>query len=204
VYESYDYLDLRFPRDALPGLRSVLAEGARQSIAEAGATLVGAWLGAGGIGWFDDEALVLVAWPDRRGDATGWVPTLISGAECTAIPLVATARPDRPRPVRTGGVHAHRWFDVEPGHQDEVVDLSAAAWPAFESNFEAHIEGLFRAEDGSDRMLLVTWYSSVAEWERSRAVAAADQGVLADARRNFQRRRQLTQRQVVRLAGALP
>ena len=46
----------------------------------------------------------------------------------------------------------------------------------------------------------MTWYSSVAEWERSRGVARAETGDLEAARARFERRRQLTRRQVVRLA----
>jgi hypothetical protein len=203
VHDEYDYVVLRTSRDAPAGFRPLATEDARRSLTRSGGVLVGAWLGAGSIGWFDDEALVLVGWPERRGDAVGWLASSIPGARSEVIPMRATARPVSPGPVRSSGVHAHRWLEVEPEHFGEVVDLSAGAWPAFEASFEAHIEGLFQAEDGSGRMLLVTWYASVAEWERSRGVAGADQGALADARRNFQRRRELTRRQVVRLARAI-
>ncbi len=197
--ENYDYLLIRAQSDMSPGLGSQLAE-LRRSVTGSGGTVVGSWLGAGSIGWFDDEAVVLVGWPGRRPDPAGWSAPLDDAAGAEVIAMQATARPASPGVVRTGGVHAHRWLDVEPGHEDEVVDLSAGAWPAFESSFDAHIEGLFRVEDGAGPMLLVTWYASVAEWERSRGVAGPDQGALAEAQDNFRRRRQLTRRRVVRLA----
>ena len=200
MHDQYSYLQLQAPRERLPRLSQSLTE-ARQSLAAIGASVIGTWLGAGSIGWFDNEAVVLAAWPGEPGLLAERAASLFPRAHAEVTPLTGTARPAEPAPLRTGGVHAHRWLEVEPGHEDEVVELSAEAWPAFESSFEARIEGLFRAADGSGRLLLVTWYASVADWERSRAVAGADRGALGDARRNFRRRRELTRRQVVRLAA---
>jgi len=196
VHENYDYVLLQAPRDDVSRLGSRLADGARR----VGGVVAGTWLGAASIGWSDDEAIVLVGWPDQRPDATAWTQPIDPPATSVLTPLKATARPAAPGPLPRGGVHAHRWLEATPNDIDEIVHLSAQAWPAFEASFEARIEGLFRTEDGSGRLLLITWYSSVAEWERSRAVAGADRGSLAEARRHFQRRRQLTRRQVVRLA----
>lgn len=199
MHDAYSYLLLNAPRDQMAGLRSSLGD-APVALAGSGAAVAGTWFGAGSVGWFDDEAIVLLSWGGPRGEITGLGSSLPPGTELEVTALTATARPATPGLLRSDGVHAHRWLEVEPGHEAEVVELSAEAWPAFEASFEARIEGLFATEDGSGRMLLITWYSSFAEWERSRQVAGASEGALADARRNFQRRRELTGRQVVRLA----
>lgn len=123
----------------------------------------------------------------------------VRDVECLSLrPL---ARPTRDAPLERPGAYAHRWFDVSPSDVDEIVSLSAEAWPAFEAAYDAQIQGLFRSEDGPSRLLLVTRYESVAEWERSRGIGQTRDGALGDARRNFERRRALTGRQVVRIAN---
>jgi hypothetical protein len=199
VNESYSYLTLRAHRDRIGLLRSRLREEPESGLGRSGGMVVGAWLGAGSIGWPDDEGIVLLGWPDQPGDVRKLTEDL--GVESwDERGLQATLRPKSLGPVRGAGVHAHRWLDVEPGFVDEAVDLSAQAWPAFEASFDTTIEGLFRTTDGSNRLLLITWYRSVAEWERSRGVPGATRAPLDEARRLFQRRRQLTTRQVVRIA----
>ncbi len=201
--ESYHYLTIQTSRGELNRLRSALRQDAGGVLGSFEGAVVGVWLGAGSIGWADDEAIVLIG-PTDRGTGSEWTGPLHIEGTCVAVPLQATVRPVDPGPMRSTGVHAHRWLDVEPGNIDEAIDLSAQAWPAFEASFDARIEGLFRTTDGSSRLLLVTWYSSVAEWERSRGVPGTEHGALDEARRMFQRRRQLTRRQIVRLAPPMP
>jgi hypothetical protein len=162
--------------------------------------LVGAWMGAGSIGWSDDENILLVAQgePSSSDPASPWWRDLLP--EPSVVVLEPTVRPATSQTFRTGGVHAHRWFHTHPDQADELIQLSAEAWPAFEAAFDATIEGLFRDQDEPGRLLLITWYASVAEWERSRSVAQASDGDLGRARLNFQRRRELTSRQIVKLA----
>ena len=99
------------------------------------------------------------------------------------------------------GVCSIGWFDVSPDDVDEIVSLSADAWPAFEASYDAQAQGLFRSQDGPSRLLLVSRYASLGEWERSRSVLQAREGDLGEARRRLERRRALTARQVVRVAN---
>lgn len=197
--ETYDYLEIDLAPQG-PGEFRASARSRAEAGLGPGAVLVGGWMGAGSIGWHDHEAVVLVGWGGAPGDPCAWLSGWDAVGGVRSTRLRATARPESPAPVRPGGVHAHRWLELDPADHHEAVDLSAQAWPAFEAGYDAHVEGLFATEDDPGRLVLVTWYQSVAEWERSRGVGAEAGGELEEARRRFQRRRQLTRRQLVRLA----
>jgi hypothetical protein len=162
------------------------------------------WLGVGSIGWFDDQVVVMTFGPDGAhadGADADWLGSGpgVTGVEC--VTLRPTARPTRDAALERPGVYAHRWFDVSPDDVDEIVSLSAAAWPAVAADYDAQAQGLFRSQNGPYRLLLVTRYASLGEWERSRRIGQAREGELGEARRKLDRRRALTARQVVRLAN---
>ncbi len=169
-----------------------------------------AWLvtgGAQGIGWSSDE-LAVVLGPAGSGQDPRPVEALPREVRDRAAVrsverLVATARPETPaRPSFTGGVLALRWFDLAAADWPEFLDLSVQAWPAFEAANSARILGLFRSLDCAEpdaRALLVTWYGSLAVWERSRGTVRATEGDEAAAGRRFVRRHEITRRSVVRV-----
>ncbi|GAC1599059.1 MAG: hypothetical protein NVS3B21_25190 [Acidimicrobiales bacterium] len=206
--EAYIHLSARVDQGRLSELSAFLCGPASQAATKGGGTLWGCWLGMGSIGWPDDELIVMIAQGDLSdaGGATEWLTDGFDGiTNVETRLLVATSRPTVPATLQPGGVIAHRWFDLDAGDVDEVVELSSGAWPAFESAYDATIEGLFRSQSGPAALLLVTRYASLAEWERSRQVRkadppGADNGDLADSARRFRRRHQLTRRQVVRIA----
>ena len=135
----------------------------------------------------------------------GWTDERISiavGAEVPGERLVATARPvdaDASNAPAGPGVFALRWFECRATDAAELVDLSAAAWPAFEAGTPGtRIFGLFRVEpDEGDtsRFLLCTRYPSVSAWETSRADTDTPE---------FRRRRELTRRSQVSLWRLAP
>lgn len=177
VHDAYTYVTASGGRDA--------ARDVAEALRGAGATVVGAWAGAGSIGWWDDEVAVLAGWPGEHGDVDG-------------TRLRASARPTSVAPIAPGGVFAHRWFEIDPATWDEILELSTGAWPAFERAYGATIEGFWRAEDGAG-ILLVTRYPDVATWERSRGVVRASGEDMEEASRRFLRRRELTKRAIVRV-----
>ncbi|MHB1444227.1 MAG: hypothetical protein ACYCZV_01015 [Acidimicrobiales bacterium] len=203
---SYRYLTATLERDRVLELRAWLLAASR---AEAGTPLPGtrlwgSWLGAGSIGWFDDQVVVIsfsVGGAQVEGADAEWLASGpgVTGVEC--VTLQPTARPTHDAPLERPGAYAHRWFDVRPADVDEIVSMSADAWPAFEAGYDAQVQGLFRSGEEPSRLLLVTRYASVAEWERSRGVGQAREGALGNARSSFERRRALTGRQVVRVAN---
>jgi hypothetical protein len=151
-----------------------------------------ALLGGRGIGWATDEIPVILS-PGRRLDGL---------ADATL--LTPTVRPTDDTPPQPKGAVALRWFEVDPKDWEEFLDLSANAWPAFESAYDANILGLFRAPDTDvARALLATRYASLAEWERSRHAIAAESGEQAEAGKRFRRRQEITKKTIVRIAPPL-
>lgn len=130
----------------------------------------------------------------------GWTDERMSiavGVDGPGRPLVATVRPttaDAADAPVGPGVFALRWFECAARDADELVDLSAAAWPAFEEGTPGtRIFGLFRVDEPEAegaRFLLCTRYPSVAAWETSRADTDSPE---------FRRRRALTRRSQVSL-----
>lgn len=158
-----------------------------------------ALVGGLGIGFASDEFPVISA-----ADSGGIAAPTVGAVET----MMATARPADPTPPELhGGVVALRQFHTGDSDAPEFVELSAAAWPAFEDLYEARILGLFRASEappGTARFLLATWYASFAEWERSRGLVHARGEDATEATRRFQRRQQLTTWTVVRVGIPVP
>ncbi len=177
-----------------PGLalaRSLREEGLPR-LEAAGGKFYGLW--AAQFGLAANQLVLMTCW-DRPEAAPGEIErTLLSleGVERIDHHMVApTARPKSAEPPRRPGSYVHRWFDLEPRHVDEVVELSATAWETFESTFEVEVIGFFRtlAEPGADaaQLMLLNWYPSLAAWEASRKFDADP-----ESKRRFMRRAELT------------
>lgn len=179
--DTYNYFLLK-TRNLPPG---ELAQRIRRWASHEGADILGLFVPQ--LGWANDEAALLA-----RGSPP--VAALVGGDDAIAVsqharmaPTVRPAGADRPAP---GGVYVHRWFEVEARNVDEFVELSSNGWKSFETLFDARIFGLFRAadaEDGLERLLLITRYGSHGVWEASRDPTT-------DAMQIFLRRQQLTRR----------
>jgi quinol monooxygenase YgiN len=134
---------------------------------------------AGQIGVPAGELELLVAGED--------VPAFTAATVVRQARLEATARPATDEPPRLDGIYALREFVTDPGDVDELVALSAEAWPTFEgANPGVQVLGLFRDLDEPGRLLLVTRYPDLAAWEGSRNSP------------EFQRRNALTKASIVR------
>ena len=90
------------------------------------------------------------------------------------------------------------------GAVDEFVRLSGEAWPDFERQFETKIYGLFLAAEsdadrteGARRLLLMTRYRDLGEWQVSRDPTS-------DAMQVFLRRRELTRISLARACTVMP
>jgi hypothetical protein len=200
MHEVYDYWTIRAARDAAPAVRSFLRDDLAGVAGRAGAALVGAWSGAGSIGWYDDEYVVLIGSPAEQFNPFGG----LAGIEDSTLDrLRATVRPAEVGALQGRGVYAHRWFELSATDWDEFLELSTGAWPAFESAYGATIEGFLRTRDDTPiiRVLLLTHYPSLAAWQESRGAVRAEAAPdVAEAGRRFMRRRELTRRSIVRAA----
>jgi hypothetical protein len=193
VSAVYDYLFLSLKRAPTPhlALAAQLRDVGGRTIAAAGGEIVGQF--APQLGWANDEAAVVVRWNGAPGDLTHIIALdPIASARCDR--LLPTVRPADTDRLIDGGVHVHRWFEVEAGAADEFVTLSGEGWKRFETLFDARIFGLFKAEPsprdretGILRLLLITRYGDHGVWEASRDPTT-------EAMRIFARRQQLTRR----------
>ncbi|HWA64000.1 MAG TPA: hypothetical protein VG939_21690 [Caulobacteraceae bacterium] len=181
----WDYLFVRLNGAGQAHRR--LAEGLAAARAAAGGDVVAQFQPQ--LGWWANEAAVLA----HGGDLAPVEAAIAKeGLVVERHRLTPTARPRAEDRLIGGGVYVHRWFTVGAADVDEFVALSAEAWPSFETQFDAKIFGLFRAEpDAADaaagqvRLLLLTRYGDHGVWEASRDPTT-------DAMQIFFRRQQLT------------
>ena len=157
-----------------------------------GGRFYGLWIAQFGLA--SNQLVLMTCWDRQQGVPSSVEETLSSleAVECIDHHMVApTARPKTAEPPRRPGTYVHRWFDVEPRHVDEIVELSAAAWETFESTFEVEVIGFFltlvEPSADSTQLMLLNWYPSLAAWEASRNFDADP-----ESKRNFLRRAELT------------
>ena len=148
------------------------------------------------LGFASDQALVLTL----GGDLAGAPGALASERHR----LTPTLRPVEDGPPAAGGIYVHNWFTIDGEAVEEFVRLSGEAWPDFEERFETQIHGLFLAEEsepdresGARRLLLMTRYRDLGEWQVSRDPTT-------DAMQVFMRRRELTRVSLARACVLMP
>lgn len=154
------------------------------------------------LGYASDTVLAL--FPALEGDAALAVTRGAGVTSAVRTRISATARPDRGAKPVAGGIYVHNWFNIDAGAVEEFVALSVAAWPDFESRFDARIFGLFLTEEseldrsqGARRLLLMTRYGDLGVWQASRDPTT-------EAMKIFARRRELTRVSLARSCTLLP
>lgn len=152
------------------------------------------------LGFASNQALALTT-AEAPAEAVMRAPGVVSAERHR---LTSTIRPQEGAVPEAGGVYVHNWFTVDAAGLDEFVRLSGEAWPDFEARFETGIFGLFAAEPGKDdltegvrRLLLMTRYRDLAEWQKSRDPTTA-------AMKVFARRRELTRASLARACVLAP
>jgi hypothetical protein len=175
---TYVYRTIRIERGAWPRVAAALPD------------TYGVWRGE--IGWYSDEGAIMstTSIADR-------VEGVISFEERR---LAATVRPTKDDPPTADGIYAHRWFEIESTNLDEFIELSNGAWPEFESTYGVRIVGLWRDVEppsGTEHLLLITNYPSLAVWEQSRPYTPGPGA--EEARKRFMRRAEITIRTGVRV-----
>lgn len=177
---NYSYYELRLNRDRTT--QKAVAEHVRAALGDQAVAVFAPLLG-----FASNQALVLTD-AQAPTEAVAGAPGVVSVERHSLTPTIRPAVGDRP----TMGVYVHNWFTIDAGGLDEFVKLSGEAWPDFEAHFETKIFGLFAAQpseddlmEGARRLLLMTGYRDLAEWQKSRKPAET-------ARAAFARRRELT------------
>jgi hypothetical protein len=189
---DYDYYELTVGR--APDAQRTAAAAIGKALGKA---CVACWSPV--LGFATNQLLVLT---ERGATATGVLsaPAVIGGVSTRLTPTLRPADGTRPEPM---GVYVHRWFTID-GPVEEFVRLSGEAWPDFEGHFVTKVYGLFLAEaseadrhEGARRLLLVTGYRDLEEWQKSRQPAPT-------ARQAFQRRQELTRVSLARACTLIP
>jgi hypothetical protein len=189
----YNYYELRVGRE-----RNAQRALADQVYGSGGDGVVGVF--APLLGYASNEALVLT---DQRATADAvLMGSGVAAAEWTR--MSPTLRPHQNALPEPGGVYVHNWFTIDGAAFDEFVQLSGAAWPDFEARFDAKIFGLFAVEPqaaetaaGARRLLLMTRYADLGEWQKSRDPTT-------EAMKIFLRRRELTRVSLARACVLMP
>lgn len=179
---DFDYLELRLGRERT----------AHRELADhVHATFPAAQVFAPLLGFASDQALMLAPAGANLSGAPGI--RFASGDRLT--PTLRPAEGAQPQP---GGIYVHNWFTIDAGGYAEFLRLSHHAWPDFESRFEAKIFGLFAAEPSQEdeasaarRLLLMTHYRDLGEWQKSRDPTS-------EAMKSFAKRRELTRASLAR------
>jgi len=140
------------------------------------------------LGYATNQVLILTD-AKAPADAVMRAPGVVSAERHVLTPTIRPADGARPAPL---GVYVHHWFTIDAPAFEEFVKLSGEAWPDFEGHFESRVFGLFAVHpskddlmEGARRLLLMTGYRDLAEWQKSRNPAPT-------ARAAFARRRELT------------
>jgi hypothetical protein len=189
----YNYYELRVGRE-----RNAQRALADQVYASGGTGVLGVF--APLLGYASNEALVLT---DQRATSDAvLMGSGVAAAEWTR--MSPTLRPHQNALPEPGGVYVHNWFTIDGAAFDEFVQLSGAAWPDFEARFDAKIFGLFAVEPqaaetaaGARRLLLMTRYADLGEWQKSRDPTT-------EAMKIFLRRRELTRVSLARACVLMP
>jgi hypothetical protein len=189
----YQYFELHLARDRTA--QQALAKGVYGALGDKAVAVFAPLLG-----FASDQALVLV-----EGEAPAEAVLKGSGVvSAQRQRLTPTLRPQPGAQPTAGGVYVHNWFTIDGAALDEFVKLSGDAWPDFEDKFDARIFGLFAAEaspddlqQGQRRLLLMTRYRDLGEWQKSRDPTTA-------AMKIFARRRELTRVSLARSCVLIP
>jgi hypothetical protein len=178
---EYNYFELRLNRDRTA--QKAVADHVRATL---GAQAVAVFSPL--LGFASNQLLVLT---DARAplEPVMRAPGVVSAERHALNPTIRPADGAKPAAM---GVYVHNWFTIDASGFDEFVKLSGEAWPDFEGHFETKIFGLFAAQptkddmlEGARRLLLMTGYRDLNEWQKSRNPAPT-------AREAFARRRDLT------------
>jgi hypothetical protein len=190
---EYSYYELRLKRDRTA--HKALADHLHETL---GPQAVGVF--APLLGFASNQALVLTD-GEAPSEAVMRAPGVVSAERHALTPTIRPADGARPAAL---GVYVHNWFTIDAAGFDEFVKLSGEAWPDFEGHFETKIFGLFAAQpskddlmEGARRLLLMTGYRDLGEWQKSRNPAET-------ARAAFARRRALTRVSLARACVLVP
>lgn len=132
----------------------------------------------GMFGLATNQTAVLTAWdetgydpsaPERLAKDNDWE---ISDIE----ELVPTVRPQGVEICDRPGIYVIRWIRMLSRDIDEYTRLCLETWPRFEAMADSRCFGVFRplVQSEISKLLMLTWYASLSDWENSRRLYPDD------------------------------
>ena len=153
-------------------------EGLRGAVASNDGSLVAIWRG-GMFGLATNQVAVLSAWREVNDAARchaelAEIADLNISAQFTGR---ATVRPETPQAIDREGVYIIRWIRMATVDIEEYTSLCLETWPAFQAQGTAYCYGVFRPVDDApvSKLLMLTWYASLNDWEQTRVLNPADE-----------------------------
>ena len=147
-------------------------------VAAHGGTLWGLWYG-GMFGLPTNQFIAIttnISAGEFAAEIPGFGPDGIQLRVLENRPMRITVRPTEHRPVDRDGFFVFRFLHLQPGVLDEYIALCLRSWPGFERGGKSQVIGLWEYPDDEPdcELLMLTWYASVPDWDRTRAVDPAD------------------------------
>ena len=132
----------------------------------------------GMFGLATNQVAVLSAWDETSFDSA-WIERLASKQKwivSVTEELLPTVRPATGEICERAGIYVIRWIRVRTSDIDEYTQLCLETWPAFEALTRSRCYGVFRpvAESETSKLLMLTWYQTLTDWEQSRRLNPAD------------------------------
>ena len=132
----------------------------------------------GMFGLATNQVAVLSAWQAEIFDLTHMRE--LAGANGWALAeqeqLTETVRPLQPETLDRSGIYVIRWIRILNSDVDEYTRLCLKTWPSFETTTRSRCFGVFRPieADRISKLLMLTWYATLTDWENSRQLDPAD------------------------------
>jgi hypothetical protein len=125
-----------------------------------------------------NQIAIFSAWDSssRATDCYSTIAQMPDTIVAEQFDMTVTVRPSEPTKIDREGFYVIRWIRMLSTDVDEYTRLCLETWPAFESFGTARCYGVFsRAEEGDvSKVLMLTWYASMDDWEKSRNLAPVD------------------------------
>lgn len=205
VNEVFDYSTIRVERGGWRRVPETIYSELGKKLAEGGGAVYGVW--AGEVGFYSDEGAIMTAL-NRGVDHDDFASAPMGAEEIDGVlhsqtqRLVATVRPADSSLPSEDGLYVHRWFEIDASDWEEFLDLSNTAWPSMEAAFPGvRIVGFWKSlqpEADEARILLITRYEDLAQWEKSRYYGGEPVKEAKEAFDRFARRARLTKRSIAR------
>ncbi len=176
-YEHREHLLDRIDMESVDYKRQPEIEVVSQCIAESDGAKCGVIRG-GLFGLATNQIWVFTAWKSavEINKYMGSIQSLSDYSIVDQQALKATVRPNGAEIISRKGIYVIRHIRMLASDIDEYTTLCLETWPRFEASTESCCYGVFRPSENQlvETILMLTWYRTFDDWEKSRQLATED------------------------------